>query len=154
MAKRGPKPAPPALKLLRGGRRDRDAAAGPRATGRPDPPAHLDAIARAEWDRFAPELEAMGVLARVDGSALAIYCTAYSRWVRATAELAKPDGLTADTGQGGIKTSPYVHIATAAEYQMSRLLAEFGGTPSSRSRLAAPGEGPKDDLADFLRRRP
>ena len=56
MAKRGPKPQPTALKLLRGTRADRvnDAEPCP-PPGEPAPPAYLDAEGLAEWGRRAPD---------------------------------------------------------------------------------------------------
>lgn len=151
MAKRGPKPRPAALKLAGGTPAPRPAA--PAIAGRPECPGHLDAIARAEWDRIVPLLDEAGILARIDGAALAIYCATYSRWVRASAELDAPEGLVAYTEKGGVKQSPYVQIAAAAERDMARMLVEFGCTPSSRSRVATKAEGPKDAFAEFLAKR-
>lgn len=154
MSARGPKPRPTALKLLEGERPDRVNAAEPRALpGRPACPRHLDETAREEWDRIVPELEELGVLSRTDGAALAIYCDTYSQWVRANRDI-RTYGMTVETGMGGLKANPAVAISRAAASLMHRLLSEFGGTPSSRSRLrAATDDGPKDALGEFLARR-
>ena len=98
-------------------------------------------------------LDEAGILAKIDGAALAIYCATYSRWVRATIEQSGPEGLIVYTDKGGIKTSPHVQIAAAAERDMARMLVEFGCTPSSRSRVATKAEGPKDAFAEFLAKR-
>jgi P27 family predicted phage terminase small subunit len=144
---------PPGLKLLKGERADRRPAAALQAPiGTPECPDHLDATAREEWERIVPDLDAMGVLSRLDGSALALYCTAYSRWRKAQGEV-ESYGLLTETALGGLKANPAVGIAAAAEAQMQRLLVEFGCTPSSRSRVKAGGEAPKDELGDFLARK-
>lgn len=182
MARPGRKPAPTPLKILRGTRSDRVAKAEPRApSGRPKPPAHLDKVARAEWRRLVPILERMGVLTQAEGGALAVYCVAYSRWVtacraieaesEAAAEslgrffgddegrpakdprIVAATGLLESTGLGGTKVSPLVHICQQAEAEMLRTLAEFGCTPSSRSRVKAQGEEQADALGEFLKRK-
>jgi P27 family predicted phage terminase small subunit len=151
--------------------------------GRPKPPAHLDKVARAEWRRMVPILEKLGVLTQAEGGALAVYCVAYSRWVTACeaidaeAEVAAEamaermgrvldegrkatdprivaaTGLLESTGQGGSKVSPLVLVAQQAEAQMMRALAEFGCTPSSRSRVKVQGEEKRDALGEFLSRK-
>jgi P27 family predicted phage terminase small subunit len=94
-------------------------------------------------------LERMGVIAQSDGAALAIYCLAFSRWHAAREQVEKL-GLVISTSLGGVKPNPAVTIAAAAEAQMTKLLAEFGCTPSSRGRLRVGGEKPKSKLAAFL----
>lgn len=151
---RGRKPAPVPLKILKGVRKDRintDAPSPP--VMRPDPWEALDSFGRAEWDRILPELDALGILARVDGAALGIYCSAYSQWVRAELEVSI-HGMLVGTGQGGLKANPAVAMAHHARSQMLAVLAEFGCTPSSRSRIRAPGQGRgADALGEFLRKR-
>src|SRR5438309_572314 len=46
--------------------------------GRPKPPADLAGEARAEWDRLTAELEAAGLLCRVDRSALVELCRSWA----------------------------------------------------------------------------
>ena len=89
----GRKPKPTKLKLITGnpGKRllyEREPEPKP---GIPECPSHLDEEARAEWGRIAPELATMGVLARIDRAALAAYCQAWSRWVKAEGEIRKHD---------------------------------------------------------------
>jgi P27 family predicted phage terminase small subunit len=150
---RGRKPEPTPLKLLKGTRADRVNAEEPRPeASRPECPEHLDSFGRAEWERIVPELEALGVLARVDGAALALYCAAYSTAVQADMEVGLY-GLLVDTGMGGVKSNPAVAMARAARSQMHRLLTEFGATPASRSKVKVRDEGSKDALGEFLARR-
>jgi len=130
---RGRRPKPTNLKKLTGNpgkRRLREDE--PVATGTAECPEHLDAIARREWERVAPLLQEMGILASIDAAALAGYCANYSLWVNAQRESGK---LVRKT-ERGMAVNPYVRIAQAAMDQMRKFMAEFGMTPSSRSRLA------------------
>lgn len=44
----------------------------------PEAPVELSPAARAEWDRLAAELAALGMLTNLDRAALAAYCGAYA----------------------------------------------------------------------------
>lgn len=154
MARRGRKPRPQALKILSNERADRLSADAPKPLeGFPSAPDYLGELGRAEWSRMVEDLQAAGVLSRVDASALGLYCAAYQRWREAEEAVART-GLTASTLTGAEKVSPYVQIANKALETMARLLLEFGATPASRSRVKSTGQaGPADELSDFLRRR-
>ncbi len=112
----------------------------------PECPEHLDDAAREEWNRIAPQLLALGVLARIDRAALAAYCTHWSRWVEAETQLRK-FGTVIKTAKGYPIQNPYLGIANTAVDQMRKFLTEFGMTPSSRSRVSASGgsDNPKED---------
>lgn len=150
MAKRGPKPKPTPLKLLKGERSDRVNQDAPVAEAEtPDCPDHLDDVARSEWSRMAPILVGMGVLAKVDGTILALYCQTYSRWVKAEKEIQAGQMVT-QTARGGLQANPYIKIARDSIAECKRLLTELGGTPSSRSSLKIDKEKPVDELEEFL----
>ncbi|MGH6967541.1 MAG: P27 family phage terminase small subunit, partial [Stellaceae bacterium] len=87
---RGRKPKPEGLAELHGNPGKRAPRGGPRvAVQAPTPPAHLQAAggpALEEWNRVAPILVAMRVLSLADRAALAVYCSAYARWVKAEQE--------------------------------------------------------------------
>lgn len=154
MSKRGPKPTPTPLKILRGTRKDRIPAAEPTPEpGRIEPPAALEGEAAKEWARIVPILEGMKVLTPADSMALALYCQAFARAVEAEATI-RQTGMIIRTGLGGVKTNPAYAIAAAARAEMLKILAEFGCTPSSRSRIAAPAERVADELAEFTATRP
>src|SRR4051794_28860083 len=111
MARRGPKPQPTALKLLRGTRKDRVNAAAPSLpAGLPDPPEYLDPIALEFWEEHAPTLAAAGVLTVADRHGYAMLCDSFSRWQQAPGDQKRRD-------------------------ELRKLLAEFGLTPSGRSTL-------------------
>lgn len=152
MSTPGPKPAPTTLKLLRGSRADRIPEAEPTPPpGCPEPPEHLGEIARDEWSRIVPILEAMGVLSQADGTALAMYCQHYERWVAAEKGI-RDEGTLSVSATGNIKLSPYIQLANASMAAMQKLLVEFGCTPSSRSRVASMNATPPaDELSEFLK---
>ena len=139
MAKQGRKPKPTALKQLEGnpGKRPLNIAEPHPDAVSPDAPAHLDEVALAEWNRLAPEMHTKGVLTGWDRAAFAGYCVAYSRWVKACAELSKTS-LTITTEKGNVIQHPIVGVANKAQELMLRFLTEFGLTPSSRSRVSVP----------------
>jgi P27 family predicted phage terminase small subunit len=154
MAARGRKPKPTLEKVLAGERKGRVNASPPAtARGLPICPDHIDADphAREAWEGIVPKLAAVGVLTELDGHALALYCTTYSRW-RKACEGIRTGGVTSFTDQGSLKSNPAVSVASQCERFMAAILLEFGLTPSSRSRVKTDA-APRDALAEFLSRR-
>lgn len=146
----GPAPKPTSLKLLAGnpGKRPLNAAEPKPDPAIPDCPDHLTPEARAEWDRIVPELEALGLLTRIDRAALAAYCTAYGRWVEAE-RMVKEHGLTVETPNGYPVKSPWLSTADKALDQLRKFIQEFGLSPASRSKVAATPKSTNDDEAFF-----
>jgi P27 family predicted phage terminase small subunit len=149
----GRKPKPTALKLIEGnaGKRKIDSANEMQPElGAPEPPAWLPAEALAEWDRIVPELEATGVLSKIDGAALAACCVCWARFVEAEDEI-KENGIILvqierELADGKILISraiknPAVQISHAAQAQYRAWCSEFGLSPSARTRVKVPGEG-------------
>lgn len=150
MVTRGPKPKPSHLKLIEGnpGKRRLGREVQPRNVA-PDPPEQLDALAREEWDRMAPQLYHLGLLTEPDRAALGAYCQAYSTWANAQEELnrlaAIPrtlfKGLLVGTPNGAMIQNPLIGIRNKAAADMVLYAAEFGMTPSARARLAISDAG-------------
>ena len=151
MGERGPAPKPTALKVLEGnpGKRALPKNEPKPDASAPDMPQWLPEDAKAEWQRVAPELSRIGLLARIDGSALAAYCEAYSRWKQAV-EMMASEGVTFVTQAGYVATHPAVGIANKAKAEMHRFGREFGLTPSSRGRMSLPGESEEADPMEKL----
>ena len=82
-----------------------------------------------------------GVMTKMDRAAFAAYCQSYGRWVQAERQIAKLqgknelNGLLVKTKGGNIIQQPLVGIANKAKADMVRFAAEFGMTPSSRTRI-------------------
>jgi P27 family predicted phage terminase small subunit len=93
------------------------------------------------------------VLSGIDRAALAAYCQAYGRWVvaeRAIAKMAERDqlteGLMIKTTNGNAVQNPLIGTANKAMADLVRYAAEFGMTPSARSRISGQsGEADEPD---------
>ncbi len=157
--KPGTKPKPTHLKLIEGnrGKRPFNRKEARIAPALPDPPPHLSADALEEWNRVAGWLHRIGLLSEVDRAALAAYAQAYGRWVqaeRAIAKMAEKDqltgGLMIKTSNGNAIQNPLVGTANKAASDMMRYAAEFGMTPSARSRIETEGEQKADPADRFF----
>ena len=153
MGKRGPRPTPTAVLKLRGSRRAELNRNEPKPEpGVPDPPEMLDEEGLAVWDQLVPQLDAMGVLTRIYGLALSRYCVIWSQWVKAT-QFIQQNGTTypIKDNDGKVKCFvqfPQVAIMHKTAQALLRLEAEFGLTPSARTRLDMTIIKPSIDRAD------
>jgi P27 family predicted phage terminase small subunit len=147
MAKYGRRPNPTHLKLLRGN-------PGHQALNKnepqpdptpnvPDPPEYLVGFAKDEWVRVCVELYSMKLLTRVDLQPLAAYCQAYAVFrtaVETYNEMAKRDPATraimVKAKTGTALQNPVLLTMRHAANDMVRYAAEFGFTPSARSRIS------------------
>lgn len=147
---RGRKPVPTQLREARGnpGKRALNRDEPQPAVGASSPPAWLSASARARWLTIAPELEQLGILTTIDGGALAAYCQVWARWKEAEEKIIE-FGQVIKTPKGYPIQSPYISIANKALSHVRGLEAEFGMTPSSRSRVkVGKGKTPADKQRD------
>jgi P27 family predicted phage terminase small subunit len=117
-------------------------------------PTWLSPLAREEWDRLAPELVSLGLLTVLDVAPLAGFCECYSTWRTAKEQIdaaiaSSPVGLSLAISHGLVKT------AKESLAQMVRIAAEFGFTPSTRSRVTGVGkeDDSEDPFGDWARRR-
>jgi P27 family predicted phage terminase small subunit len=142
------------LKLIRGnpGKRRLNGSEPAPQLSLPSPPPELCVDARIEWERVAGELHQIGVLSSIDRGPLAAYCQAYGRWIGAERSIAKmaerdqlTEGLMIKTTNGNAVQNPLVGTANKAMADMVRFAAEFGMTPSARSRVQ--GELPGDETS-------
>jgi P27 family predicted phage terminase small subunit len=145
-------PVPFPLKVLRGnpGKRRMKPEPRPEITAEvPEPPPFITGYAADEWWTTAPELHRLGLLTRVDVSALAAYCHAFGQWRMAAESLAKMqandpimNGMIIKTKYGDAAMNPLVSIVRKHAGDVVRYAAEFGLTPVARTRLAAGGSAP------------
>ena len=151
---RGRKPLPSNVVRLRGNpgkRKPNDAEPRP-APATPSCPAYLGEEARKEWKRLSRELAALGLLTRIDRGPLAAYCQAHALWVEAVRSLERY-GTMVKSPNGHPMQSPYVAVANRQVEIMGRIAAEFGMTPSARTRIRVGDKVPDDPFAAFLERR-
>ncbi len=112
--------------------------------GLPACPRHLRGRARAMWNLWKQELEAMGLDARCDGAMLEGACVTYARAVEADLFVAKRGAVIEEPiiGKDGnllgyrSKAHPAVAIGNEAWRICRSLCSEFGLSPVSRTRLA------------------
>lgn len=150
---RGRKPKPTALKLIAGN-------PGKRALPKDEPeyeaasvleaPAWMDEGAKAEWDRIAPELEALGLLRKVGIQELGAYCRAVSRLAKAEAIIAER-GMTFEAMEGP-KVRPEVAISSKCAEEIRKFGADFGLTPATSPRVHATKKPVKDAKAEKAKR--
>jgi P27 family predicted phage terminase small subunit len=151
---RGRKPLPSNVVRLRGnpGKRrinDLEPRPEPRA---PTCPACLGEEARREWQRLAKELARLGLLTGIDRGALAAYCQAHALWLEAVQAIERY-GTMVKSPNGYPMQSPYVALANKQVEIMVRIAAEFGMTPSARTRIRVGERPPDDPFEAFLERR-
>lgn len=150
---RGRKPKPSHLKAVANnpGNRSLNLKEAKIDLDQPSPPPFLSDEAKVEWGRVCSILYEAGLMTQVDRGALAAYCQAYGRWQQAEVALAKmaekdpvTKGLMIKTSNGNAIQNPLVGIANKAHADVIRYSAEFGMTPSARSRVNA-NPPPKDN---------
>lgn len=157
---RGRKPRPSHLKLLDGnpGHRSLNANEPKPAKIMPTPPVFLAGEALAEWRAMTAELSVLGLLTGIDKATLAAYCQAWARWhqaEKALAMMAAADPVTSalmvKTAGGTAIQNPIVGIANRAMSDMVKYAAEFGMSPSARSRIHVDERLSQEPLARLLK---
>ncbi len=157
MGKRGPPPKPTALKLVTGnpGKRALNKREPKAAGAYGAPPEHLEAVGKATWRSLAKTLKEMGVESSSDRKSLELLCSVYEEW-REAREAVLQHGMTYEraTAQGDyiLSVRPEVRIAADAFRRLSRMMLEFGLTPSARSRVSTDKPATVDPMEEYLNR--
>ena len=128
----GRRPKPTRLRVLEGNpsRRPVNTREPKPPAGMPDKPDDLGAIASAEWDRLGPPLVAMGTLTQVDGEAFTALTTQFAR----ARQIRRSINRSARPLVKG-RPNPLWGMERETVKVWRSLLAEFGLTPSSRSKI-------------------
>lgn len=138
---KGRKPKPTRLKLLAGnpGKRAINRSEPTLEAAKPTRPTWLKGKARTAWDQLVDLLYAMGVMTEADGKALELLCDAYAEYREAREYVIKHGPTYESATDKGliVRKRPEVAIAADAQKRVASLLAEFGITPSSRSRVSS-----------------
>ena len=146
------KPLPTHLKVVKGTarkgrvREDEPTYDGIDVTDLPDT---LTPEGRKAWEQNAQMLKDAGVLKTIDRAALTQLCDAMGTYADAHAAIAK-SGYFIKSPNGMPMLSPAVYLRNGASATVQKLLAEFGMTPSSRTKVGS--DKPKkrgDDWDDF-----
>jgi len=141
MATRGRKPKPTAAKVAAGnpGRRPLNENEPQAEPALMDPPEHLSAEAKAEWQRVAPLLYRSRIATELDRAMLAGYCEAWGNYVMASQQVQQYGAVLLSKNTQTPFQSPYLNVMSMALKQMHTFAVEMGMTPSSRSRVQAAG---------------
>jgi P27 family predicted phage terminase small subunit len=113
----------------------------------PECPDYLSDDAKAEWARLAPILAERGLLGRVDRTGFEIYCQLHSLW-KLTVEATKNREPVTQGCEGQPKLDPMIRFQGELVDRLIRYLQEFGFTPSSRNKVAAPAENNEASALD------
>lgn len=153
--RRGRKPTPTQLKVIRGnpGRRPLNADEPQPRVLLPDPPPSVKGEALAEWKRRAPQLERQGLMTELDVPAFIAYCQAWGRYVDAEEKAANREVVKTKTGYP--IQNPYRAVANRALADCKAFWSDFGMTPSARSRVQvskAAGAKPASRVDRFMQR--
>ncbi len=111
----------------------------------PEPPMPLSRAARKEWLRTGGILLRTRVLTEADLVALAAYCVVFARWQEAENDVRRRGVMVpAKPRSKNLVQNPFLAVANKSFQQLLRLLAEFGLTPSSRTRIVAADDSQTD----------
>ena len=138
MGKRGPAPAPTALKLLRGERhltRINEDEPQPREA-LPEPPQDLDAEVAEVWRETVRELAVMRIAFACDAPSLRAYCEAVVVHRKAS-RLVAQSAILVKGANGGWVRNPALQIQRDSAQTIRAFAQEFGLTPSARSSIKA-----------------
>ena len=107
-------------------------------------------VAVREWQRLAPMLRRCRQITEADRTPLIAVCIEWSRYVEANEKI-RTLGMIVKAPSGYPITNPYLPVANRALAACTKLWAELGLTPSSRTRVttgdpAGPGG---DDFSEF-----
>ncbi len=160
MGRRGPAKTPPGTLKLRGSWRGNVSKEGLHAEmGKPPCPAWLRPEAKAKWATLIPQLDEMGILAKVDLDLVTEYCELWARWKIASLWIqdhgeyyqirAEPTKKQKEAGEKGdvrcVQQWPQVSFIKSAQTHLSRSRALLGMTPPSRSGSTVGSQGKTKD---------
>ncbi|HIC1917612.1 phage terminase small subunit P27 family [Citrobacter freundii] len=162
----GPPKTPTHLRLVRGNpsKRPINKNEPQPPKGVPPVPKHFDKQGKYWFKRMAEELDAIGVISLLDARALELLVEAYTEY-RHHCETLDREGYTyavysdddADEGKEReirmIKPHPAAMMKADAWKRLRTMLAEFGMTPSSRSKVSKDKPDDDDLLSQFLNSR-
>lgn len=141
---------PTKLHVLTGTRVRQDRSREPQLPeGTPKRPAWLAGEAVELWEEVVASLGAARVLSPAHRPALARLAQAWRRWREAEAAI----DAAQERGAAAGRIAALQGLARKNGEAVDRLLAQFGLTPASQSKVAAPkGDAPESPVATWLRK--
>lgn len=149
---------PTALKVVQGnaGKRALNKNEPKPKAKRPKVPSHLSPKAKTAFRNVCDLLEDMGVLTIADGMALEMMCDAYSEWRDLRKIIDKHGSTYVTTGTSGdevVKARPEVAMASDAWKRVKAMMAEYGMTAASRTKVQTTEPEAEDPLEAYRKRR-
>lgn len=145
----GRKPKPAALRILSGtGHRPINDQVKPNPA-KLSPPEWLEEEYHDKWNGAAKMLNDLGVLMETDLMAFELLVVSYCKWKEAE-EKAEINIFKSSSGYAF--QNPYINIAHKYAQRLHKLLAEFGMTPSSRTKIQVEEKG-NDEFSDFINKK-
>lgn len=147
---RGPAPKPTAIRVAEGTfRADRHGDTVNAPPGVPAPPEWLSVDELEVWNHVvASLLEVEGLLARVDGEAIARYASDWCDWLRH--KLMADEQSIAYSDSGTPFQHPAVGIRNRAHDRLRKFEEKFAMTPADRARIHLNVETPSEAAEKFL----
>jgi P27 family predicted phage terminase small subunit len=154
MAARGMKPKPQALRLIEGTKQSHPPIPA-ETIANPDPlanfrcPKELGKHATWYWNDMIKRLNRLGLISELDRAAFMSLCESYGEWRDADDRFKEFVKNNPEHGGFMVRTlngwghNPMLGARSRAKVEFGKLCAEFGLTPSARSRVSA--MKPKDD---------
>lgn len=135
---KGRKPAPTAIKRLKGDKPSRINENEPKIVPNfPGCPKFLGKIARTEFFRIKREMKACSYISTLDLGVLVAYCMSWETMVQSNVIVQKT-GPYIKSKKGNIIQNPALSGANKAKEQMVKFGTELGFSPSSRGRISVP----------------
>ena len=116
-------------------------------------PAHLDDVAKKEWERMGKILMNVGLMTEADMTTLALYAQSYADWVDATVK-AREKGPVWVNAAGEPKFNPWLRVSKDARDRMMQNAVLLGaGGASSRVNLKVNKPKAKSKADAFMDRK-
>ena len=108
--------------------------------------------ARLKWEEVTHELHELGVIATIDATALSMFCQTWAHYRTLEDHVARygPTYLIESDEGNYTMLRPEIRQLDRMREFLLRACAEFGLTPSSRTRLSVARKPKKDELEKFL----
>ncbi|EIX4511081.1 phage terminase small subunit P27 family [Escherichia coli] len=157
----GPPKTPPHLHVIRGNPSKRPVKSAPELPRNdekrvPPTPKHFDKRGKYWFKRMAEELNAEGIISKLDSRALELLVEAYTEY-RHHCETLDAEGYTYRTetqsGDVLIKAHPAAAMKADAWKRLRAMLGEFGMSPASRAKVNVNAPDDVDPMAEFMRAR-
>lgn len=115
----------------------------------PDPPPHLNEVARELWFKLGKTLVRMRLVTEADFMSLAALCADYSLYLECSQILAD-EGYYCETSTGYKALHPLVTVRNQSIDRVLKISSQYGLSPASRMKLKTGNPAGKEAADPFL----